>query len=197
MSMDPWGNPIDAGSGGYDGVFAIRKSLDGEQSSEYEDKLRFIGIKIGGEEFLLSIDNINEIIMLPNITYVPNSAKYIEGVVNLRGIILPVINLRKMMGLARANVSPATRIIICKDETLGLRVGLLVDHITFVVSLLLDEIDTSMPPPAASGHEILSGVSKSGNIISGVLDLEKILTVAAEGKNLGSEDESAGEGHAA
>ena len=196
--MDPWGNELEDSSGGYNGLFAIRKSLDGEQSAEFVDKMQFIGIRIAGEEFLLSIDYINEIIMLPNITYVPNSAKYVEGVINLRGTILPVINVRKMMGMKRGEPSAATRIIICKDERLNIKVGLLVDSITFVVALLPDEIDASAPPSAASGHELLNGVSKHGSGVSGVLDLDKILTIAAEGKALGSEDEGeSGEDHAA
>jgi purine-binding chemotaxis protein CheW len=196
--MDPWGNELEDSSGGYNGLFAIRKSLDGEQSAEFVDKMQFIGIRIAGEEFLLSIDYINEIIMLPNITYVPNSAKYVEGVINLRGTILPVINVRKMMGMKRGEPTAATRIIICKDERLNIKVGLLVDSITFVVALLPDEIDSSAPPSAASGHELLNGVSKHGSGVSGVLDLDKILTIAAEGKALGSEDEGeSGEDHAA
>jgi purine-binding chemotaxis protein CheW len=195
--MDPWGQQIDDSAGSYSGLFAIRKSLDGEQFTEFVDKMQFIGIRVSSEEFLMSIDFINEIIMLQNITYVPNSAKYIEGVVNLRGTILPVINLRKMMGMKKGEPTPATRIIICKDETLNLKVGLLVDSITFVVALLPDEVDSSSPPSAASGHELLSGVSKHGSSVSGVLDLQKIIGIASDGKTLQIEDEESSQDHAA
>jgi purine-binding chemotaxis protein CheW len=188
MSMDPWGNEIEAGGKGYSGIFAIRKSLDGEQTAEFIDKMQFIGIKIAGEEFLLSIDFINEIVMLPHITFVPNCAKYIEGVVNLRGTILPVINVRKMMGMSRGEPTVGTRIIICKEENLNLRVGLLVDNITFVVSLPPDGIDLASPPSAVSGYDLLSGVAKQGSVVSGVLDLNKILIIAAEGKSLNGDD---------
>jgi purine-binding chemotaxis protein CheW len=197
MSTDAWGNDLDDSSGGYNGLFAIRKSLDGEQSAEFVDKMQFIGIKIAGEGFLLSIDYINEIIMLPNITYVPNCAKYIEGVVNLRGTILPVVNLRKMMGMSKGDPTAATRIIICKEENLNVRVGLLVDNITFVVALLPDEVDSSSPPSAASGHEMLNGVSKHGSSVSGVLDLQKILSIASGGKALTTEEEGSADDHAA
>ena len=197
MGMDAWGNELDESGSGYSGLFAIRKSLDGEQSAEFVDKMQFIGIKIAGEGFLLSIDYINEIIMLPNITYVPNSAKYIEGVVNLRGTILPVVNLRKMMGMPKGDPTAATRIIICKEENLNLRVGLLVDNITFVISLLPDDVDTSSPPSAASGHEMLNGVSKHGSSVSGVLDLQRILAIAADGKALSTDEDGASSDHAA
>ena len=197
MGMDAWGNELDESGSGYSGLFAIRKSLDGEQSAEFVDKMQFICSKIAGEGFLLSIDYINEIIMLPNITYVPNSAKYIEGVVNLRGTILPVVNLRKMMGMPKGDPTAATRIIICKEENLNLRVGLLVDNITFVISLLPDDVDTSSPPSAASGHEMLNGVSKHGSSVSGVLDLQRILAIAADGKALSTDEDGASSDHAA
>jgi len=197
MSTDAWGYDLEDSTGGYNGLFAIRKSLDGEQSAEFVDKMQFIGIKIAGEGFLLSIDYINEIIMLPNITYVPNCAKDIEGVVNLRGTILPVINLRKMMGMPKGDPTAATRIIICKEENPNVRVGLLVDNITFVVALLPDEVDTSSPPSAASGHEMLSGVSKHSSAVSGVLDLQKILSIAADGKALSTDEETTADDHAA
>ncbi len=188
MSTDPWGNEMGAGSAGYAGLFAIKKSLDGDVSTEFVDKQQFIGTKIYGEEFLLSIDAINEIIMLPPITYVPNAEKYIEGVINLRGIILPVINLRKMMGMPRGEPTASTRIIICKEENLNIRVGLLVDHITFVVALLPDSVDAASPPLSASGHDLLSGVSKEGARIQGVLDLVKVLTTAGGGQSLNTEE---------
>jgi purine-binding chemotaxis protein CheW len=180
MSTDPWGNEMNAGGGGYSGLFSIKKTLDGDTTHEYVDKHQFIGTKIGGEEFLLSIDAINEIIMLPHITYVPNCPKHIEGVVNLRGTILPVINLRKMMGMPRGEPTASTRIIICKEESLNIRVGLLVDHITFVVALLPDSIDTSSPPSSASGYDLLTGVSQEGPRVQGILDLVKILSLAAD-----------------
>jgi purine-binding chemotaxis protein CheW len=191
MSIDPWGNEVETNATGYAGLFAIKKSLDGDHSNEFIDRKQFIGTKVAGEEFLLSIDAINEIIMLTPITFVPNSAKYIEGVINLRGTILPVVNLRKMMGMTRGEPTAATRIIICKEETHNIRVGLLVDHITFVVALLPDSVDIASPPLSASGHDLLSGVSKEGNMIQGVLDLVKILTIAAEGNALNANEAGA------
>ncbi len=184
--MDAWGSEQD---GEYSGLFAIRRSLDGEESAEFVDKEQFIGIKIDKEEFLLSIAVVNEIIMLPTITYVPNCAKYIEGVVNLRGTILPVINLRKMMGLGKGTVSSTTRIIICKDESVNFKVGLLVDAITFVVALLPDEIIKQSLPSGSAEVELISGISKSGSKVAGIVDLAKIVFAAAGGKGLAEDGE--------
>lgn len=197
MNIDPWGNELDEGSNGYHGIFAIRKSLDGELAAEFIDKKRFIGVKIANEEFLVGIESINEIIMLPNITFVPHSAKYIEGVINLRGTILPVINVRKMMGLPKGSPTVSTRVIICRDETVNVKLGILVDSITRVVALGPDDIDLSAPPSAASGHELLTGVSKHSTPVCGIMSLEKILVIASDGKTIVAEDHTDAEHHEA
>ena len=101
------------------------------------------------------------------------------------------------MGMPKGDPTAATRIIICKEENLNLRVGLLVDNITFVISLLPDDVDTSSPPSAASGHEMLNGVSKHGSSVSGVLDLQRILAIAADGKALSTDEDGASSDHAA
>lgn len=191
--MDAWGAEQE---GEYNGLFAIRRSLDGEQAAEFVDKEQFIGIKIGKEEFLLTISVVNEIIMLPTITYVPNCPKFIEGVVNLRGTILPVINIRKMMGLPKGEVTSTTRIIICKDESVNFKVGLLVDAITFVVALLPDEIVKQSLPAGTADADLISGISKNGSKVVGIVDLSKILTAAADGKGL-SDDETESRDNAA
>lgn len=196
MSMDPWGNEIDNG-GGYNGIFAIRKSLDGDNVAEFVDKQRFIGIGVGDEDFLMSIEYINEIMMLPVITFVPNSARYIEGVMNLRGTIIPVINLRKMMGLPQGETNASTRAIICKDNASNLRVAIVVDAIKRVVSLRPDDIDSSSPPLAASGYDLLSGVSRHNSNVSGVLSFDKILGIASDGKIQQSPEDNEDDQHTA
>lgn len=196
MSIDPWGNEIEDGGSGYSGIFAIRKLLDGEKISDFVDKHRFIGIKIAEEEFLLSVDQIVEIIMLPRITFVPNSGRFIEGVMNLRGTILPVLNIRKMMGLAKTLASPSTRILICKDETQSKssRVGIVVDGISRVVALGSQDIDLSAHVSVPSGQDLLAGVSKQDDHIRAVLSLPKIIAAASDGKISGGDPEAPDEG---
>jgi purine-binding chemotaxis protein CheW len=181
----------------HSGLFTIRKSLDGETSAEFVDKEQLIGIRVGQEEFLLNIAVVNEIVMLPNITYVPNSLKFIEGVINLRGTILPVINLRKMMGLPQGETSAATRIIICKDDSIAIRVGLIVDAITFVVALLPEEIVPQTLTSGTPDSELISGISRSGTTVKGIIDLVKIMSVTSEGRNLSEDEESGSEDAAA
>ncbi len=162
------------------GLFAIRGSLDGEVEKEFTEKEQFIGLKISEEVFFLPISVVNEIIMLPIITYVPQSPNFIEGVINLRGTILPAINVRKMMGLHRGEVTSSTRTIIVRHENMPF--GLIVDGITYVVSLLPSEIENQSLPGKNLGTDLITRISKFEDKVIGILDLSKIVATAAEGK---------------
>lgn len=154
-------------------LFSIKKELDGQDDSLFVARDQFIGLIINNNEFLLDVPHIHEIIMLPKITFVPNSPQFIEGVVNLRGNIIPVINLRKLLSFPRGEVSVATRVIITKinDEL----VGLLVDAITYVVSLLPSEIEPQTIGYRSMTSEIINRVAKLNDRILGVFDINKIV----------------------
>mgnify|MGYP000205050390 FL=1 len=97
-------------------LFSLRGSLDGAIEQEFTNRVQYIGVIIGREEFYLAIAAVAEIIMLQPITYVSRANKFIEGVVNLRGTIMPAINLRKVLGVEKGQPSAATRIIIVKND---------------------------------------------------------------------------------
>lgn len=155
------------------GLFAVHGDLDGEAVTEFQEREQFIGLIIAGEEFLLPISAVREIIMLTPITFVPNSPEFVDGVINLRGNIVPVINMRKLMGQTRGQASGTTRIIITKFESVTF--GLLVDGITYVVSLLPSEVEHTTLPGQGAGTEFIGSISKQGNKISGILDLARVL----------------------
>ena len=169
------------------GIFAIRGNLDGDLEEEYSEKEQFIGLKIEGEEFYLPIAIVSEIVMLPPITFVPQSGRFIEGVINLRGTILPAINLRKMMSLPKGEATPSTRIIIVKH--LDMHIGLIVDAITYVISLYPSEIEDQSLPGKSTGSDLISRISKNGDKVTGIIDFTKVFYTAGEGKlNLDNED---------
>jgi purine-binding chemotaxis protein CheW len=176
----------------FNSIFAIKEQLAMQQVSEFADREQFIGCRLGDEEFLLTISTINEIIMPPQITWVPNGPNYVEGVFNLRGSILPVLNLRKMLGMQPGQMSMGTRIIVVQSEDIGIKVGLLVDGITFVIALLPEDIEKQSLPNAAGGHDLISGIAKQSRGIHGIIDISKIMLAAAEGRDLkASEGEAA------
>lgn len=161
------------GSSSPQGLFAIHGDLDGEKEDEFQEREQFIGLRIGQEEFLLPITAIHEIIMLTPITFVPHAPEFVDGVINLRGTIIPAVNMRKLMGVARGKPSGTSRIVITRFE--GVTFGLLVDGITYVVSLLPSEIENQALPGKGTGAEFIGAISKQGNKIAGILDLARIL----------------------
>jgi len=153
-------------------IFNIQGDLDGDTGNHYCNRERFIGLLVGGEEFLLSIVVVDEIIMLTQITYVPNAPKFIEGVLNLRGTIIPAVNLRKMMGRPRGELNNAVRVIISKHQ--DSTIGLLVDGITYVTSVFSHEIET-INLSGIAGSELISSISKHDKKVLGIIEIEKVI----------------------
>ena len=157
-----------------DSLFAIKGDLDGtDDKQDFTDIRQFIGLLIGKEEFLLPIEFMNEIIMVPQITYVPSAPRFIEGVINLRGKILPAINLRQIIGLDTVLPGPQSRIIICHSE--DIMIGLIVDGITYVVSLNPDQVQNQSVSNKRTGSEVISGISKRGDQVNGIIDIGKVV----------------------
>ena len=175
QSENPNGNlppiPLPAGS---DGIFAIRGNLDGELADNFSEREQFIGLLVGDEEFYMAISAVHEIVMLQPITYVPGAHAMIEGVVNLRGTIMPALNLRKMMGVEKGKATPATRMIITYFQENP--VSLIVDGITYVVSLFPSEIEDQSLPGKSQGADFISRIAKSTENVVGIFDLQKIVS---------------------
>ncbi len=168
------------------GIFSIHGDLDGQNKDEFQDRDQFIGIKIGKEEFLLPIANVREIVMVAPITYVPFSPAFIDGVFNLRGSIVPIVNTRKLLGVKRGGLTAASRVIVTRYDNINF--GLLVDGITYVRNLLPTEVEQRSLPGKGTGAEFITSICKQDNYICGILDLARILTVAAGGVNLNGDN---------
>jgi len=139
-----------------------------------QDELQLVAFFLQGEEFAVDIQRVREVLKLPPITPLPQSLDFIEGVINLRGEVIPVVDLRKRFRLADASKSDKARIIIVEIEE-GL-VGLIVDSVTEVLHLIPSAIE---PPPrrlAGTRSEFISGVGKLGDRLIIILHLEKILS---------------------
>lgn len=156
------------------GIFTIRGDLDGaKETAAFSEVRQFIGLLIKGEEFFFPIEVMNEIIMINQITFVPRSPCFIEGVINLRGKILPAINLRRMMGHETIKPTPASRIIIASYEDVV--AALIVDGITYVVSLSPNQVEEQTLNTKGHSTELIKGISKRGDRVNGILDIEKVL----------------------
>ncbi len=171
-------------------MFSIKGDLDGgKENPNFANIRQYIGLLIGGEEFLLPIEVTNEIIMLNQLTFVPRAPRFVEGVINLRGTIVPAINLRKMLGLPNEVPTHHSRIIIAHYEEV--MVGLIVDGITYVISVNADQLQQQVLPSKGSGTELISTISKRGSQVNGVIDITKVLAETGVNYQVQDEDKEA------
>jgi len=144
---------------------------------EKGNKSQFVSFRLGTEEYGLDINNVQEIIKPPTITKVPRAPYYIEGIVNLRGNILPIIDTRKRFDMDSTDSSDSTRIVVTNLNNMN--VGLVVDSVSEVL-----RIDSAFiePPPLIiknTNGDFLSGIGKlnNGKRLISLLHLEKILEI--------------------
>ena len=133
-----------------------------------------VGFKLEDEEFVIDILKVQEIIKMIDITPLPNAPHYVNGVINLRGKVIPVISLRKRFGFEDRENNNLTRIMVVEiDKKL---VGFIVDKVTEVLRIPASSIEP--PPPLVSkiGSEYLKGVGKIGDRLLIILEVEKILS---------------------
>lgn len=137
-------------------------------------KRQMVVFKIGGEEFAIDIALAKEIVLMRPITRVPETHDYVEGVMNLRGNLVPVLDLRRRLRSGRADITPRARIIIATLE--GKMTGLIVDGASEVIRVSDEMIE---PPPdviSEIGADYIGGVINLGDRFITKLDLEKALT---------------------
>jgi purine-binding chemotaxis protein CheW len=150
-----------------------KAGVDARELSE----VQLVTFMLGAEEFGIPISQIQEIDRLGKVTKVPNAAQFIEGITNLRGEVIPVLDTRKRFELDVKPADDRTRIIIV--DLGGIKTGLVVDSVREVLNLARKDI---APPPEAIGSAIdqqfISGIGKvdAGKRMIVLLDVEKILS---------------------
>ncbi len=153
-------------------TFAADKRTDQE---EKEQLMQLVGFTIGKEQFGVDILMVQEIIRSAPITSVPNSPEFIEGVINLRGNIIPVIELRKRLNLFQLDSSSKESWILILDIN-GRVTGFIVDSVTRVLKILESTIE---PPPevvvAGLANQYIRGVCDIGEGLLIMLDFNRIL----------------------
>lgn len=137
--------------------------------------LQLVAFRIGKELFGVGIDSIREIVRFPEITEVPDAPAFLEGVINLRGKIVPVVDLRKRLRVQGDERTKSTRVLITEDSSN--LVGLHVDSVSEVLRIQPDEIEEPPEMVSAVGVEYITGVAKIAERLIILLDLKKILSV--------------------
>lgn len=151
--------------------------MSGKTSSNNEslELLQLVSFTIANEEFGVDILKVQEINRMFQITKVPNSPSYVDGVINLRGRVIPVIDLRTKLNLPRKPHDKDTRIIVVDLD--GKTMGFIVDKVKEVLRIPNSIIE---PPPdmvAGLNAEYITAVGKLEDRLLILLDLEKIISV--------------------
>jgi purine-binding chemotaxis protein CheW len=134
--------------------------------------LQLVTFLIGNEEYAVDILYVQEINRMLQITKVPNSPEYVEGVINLRGRVIPVIDLRTRLGMIKKEHDQNTRIIVI--DVLGNTLGFIVDSVKEVLRIPSDI--TEVPPELVSNvdSEYIKSVGKLEDRLLILIDLDKI-----------------------
>ncbi|MBL4952919.1 chemotaxis protein CheW [Neobacillus sp. OS1-32] len=132
---------------------------------------KIVAFQIGEEEYGLDINNVQSIERIQHITRVPNAPDYVEGVMNLRGNVTPVIDLRKRLKLEHLTHSDDTRVIITKYDEIEF--GIIVDQINDVTDIKDGEIEAASSSGLTS--EYFAGIAKTGGRLIILLKIEELI----------------------
>lgn len=143
-----------------------------------DSEVQLVIFKLGREEYGVSILQVQEIKRITEITRVPHTPEYIKGVINLRGSVLPVIDLKKRLNLPQQLSTEDTRIIIVKVKEIS--VGMIVDAVSEVMTITQQNIDSPEVVAGSVSANYLSGVGKLEDRLLILLNLEEIVGMGQE-----------------
>lgn len=144
------------------------------------NEVQLVAFKLGREEYGISILQVQEIKKITDITRVPHTPEYIKGVINLRGSVLPVLDLKKRLNLAEQPYTDDTRIIIVKIDEIS--VGMIVDAVSEVMAIAQENIEIPQASVGGISQNYLSGVGKLENRLVILLNLEEIIGIGQDSK---------------
>jgi len=158
-------------------------------------ELHIVGFQVGRETYGVPITSLHEIVRVPEITAVPDAPDYLEGVINLRGKIVSVMDLRKRFGQKQASLKKQNRILVVEHQ--GRLAGLIVDSASEVLKISAEAVE---PPPAAfqeGGLNCVTGLGKVAGRLVVLLDMSKLLAPGSlQGKSESGEKKTAANGEA-
>lgn len=148
----------------------VREPIEEMEDAQYG---RFLTFSLGGEEFGIETKYVKEIIGMQPITQLPETPDYIKGVINLRGKIIPLIDLKVKFKKDRAGYTDRTCVIV--TELCEISAGLIVDSVSEVESIMAEDI--SPPPDYRTGiqSKYIRGIDKAGDAIKLLLDCETLI----------------------
>jgi purine-binding chemotaxis protein CheW len=156
---------------------AIQREIRAAQKGAHgnDQSGMYLTFKLANEEYGVEILKVREIIGFMRVTGIPQMPAYMKGVINLRGKVIPVVDLRLKFGLPEAEHTDQTCIIVVD---VGAEIGVVVDTVSEVLDIAVDDID---PPPALAGGTdtgFILGMGKVGEAVKILLNINKVLSSA-------------------
>jgi len=136
-------------------------------------ELQLVIFKLGNESFGVQIATVESIIKMQPITHLPQAPEFVEGVINLRGRILPVLDLRKRLGVFQTETSKDTRMVVVNIEKAT--VGMIVDRVDEVLRINEDLVEAPPSITSSVDSRFIRGIAKIGSELVILLDLMKVL----------------------
>jgi purine-binding chemotaxis protein CheW len=162
-------------------MLQLAQSIDRASGSQSQEEEHLVIFSLGKELYGVTIHTVESIIKLQAITQVPKTAAFILGVTNLRGTVVPVLDLRIRFNLPLSEKTANTRIVIVNTE--GSKVGIVVDEVTEVLKVPRNTIQP--PPPLSTTIEssFINGIARIDDRLVILLDLEKVLASSSRPHN--------------
>ncbi|MFZ4714722.1 MAG: chemotaxis protein CheW [Bacteriovoracaceae bacterium] len=136
---------------------------------------KYLEFSLGTENYAIPLLRVKEVIPVPQTTVVPNSPNYFKGIMNLRGLIISIIDLRAKLGINTKKNEHVEEAVIIVDVD-GYNIGLIVDSINHVLSFSLDKVSEIPEVKSQNNAQYIMGVYRSENSLTVLLDLKGILS---------------------
>lgn len=139
-----------------------------------QDQAQLVVFQLAGEFYAVDIHQVREIIRVPEVTRVPRTPDFVEGVINLRGSVIPIIDLRKRFGMDAAEANDEQRIVVVEleDKTLGV----IVDAVTEVLRIERDKIEPPSPYIVSVDTQYITGIARLEERLVILLDVARVLS---------------------
>lgn len=152
--------------------------LGGDRTAADSSERQLVVFALGDESFGIDIESVREIIRWQPVTHVPDTPASVLGVLNLRGRVIPIVDLRNRLGLTSIEATDATRILVVD---IGTDVGALVDSVEEVMRVSSDAIGELSPVVASSNSEYIDGIAKTEDRLLILLSTERALAEPSAG----------------